>query len=251
MIGRQDLLVYLDNYLTTPQFVDYCPNGLQVEGKERIQTLAVAVSASLVTIEQAIVARADALLVHHGIFWEKEPRSVVGVLKKKLRLLLENGISLFAYHLPLDAHQEVGNNWKAASDLGWNNLAPFGLFNGKSIGVRGEFEKMPVEIFVAEVEAYYGHHATVALGGKKTVQSAALVSGGAYRSIKEAARCGVDCFITGNFDEPAFADAHEEGVNFLALGHTATEKVGVKALGAHLEKMHSIACPFLDVYNPF
>lgn len=241
----------LDVYLSAALFKDYCPNGIQVEGKEEVKTVATAVSANLQTLEAAAEMGVDALVVHHGLFWSGDSYPVVGAKKKKLQLLLEHRISLLAYHLPLDAHREVGNNWKAARDLGWKTLEPFGELNGIPIGVKGTFPAQPVEAFVKTVEAYYGHAAAAALGGKENVASAALISGGAYRELGSAAREGVDCFITGNFDEPAWGVAYEEGIHFLALGHSATEKIGPKALADYMDKDLGLDSRFIDVKNPF
>ncbi len=241
----------LNMYLASDLFKDCCPNGIQVEGKQKINKVATAVSANLHTIEAAVQEGVDALVVHHGIFWNRDPYPVIGAKRKKMHLLLQNQISLLAYHLPLDAHREVGNNWKAAYDLKWESLEPFGEFNGTEIGVKARFAKQPIESFISQLEAYYGHEAVKALGGKQTVESAALISGGAYKEIGAAAAAGVDCFITGNFDEPAWGAAHEEGIHFLALGHSATEKVGPQALAIYIREELGIACQFIDIENPF
>jgi dinuclear metal center YbgI/SA1388 family protein len=241
----------LNIYLNVPLFKDSCPNGLQVEGKREIKKIATAVSANLTTLQKAVEQEIDALVVHHGLFWFKDPYPLVGTKKNKIEMLLRHGIALFAYHLPLDAHSEVGNNWCAARELGWLNLEPFGEFNGTSVGVKGTFPAQEVLKFQGKLEAYYGHPAAVALGGKKEISSGSLISGGAYKELGAAARAGVDCFITGNFDEPAWSIAHEEGIHFFALGHAATEKVGPKALASYIQKTYGIAAHFLDVPNPF
>ncbi len=246
-----DLLSHLNDYLQVSLFSDYCPNGIQVEGKQRISKVATAVSASVKIIEEACRRDVDLLIVHHGMFWDKDPYPVLGPKKRKLELLLKHGISLAAYHLPLDAHREVGNNWKAAIDLGWSGLEPFGYYRGLPIGVQGSFSKMPREKLQAALEAYYGQKAAVAFGGKEMVSSCALVSGGAYRQIEEASQKGVDCFVTGNFDEPAWHMAHEGAVNFFALGHAATEKVGPRALADYLRRVHNLDAVFLEELNPF
>ncbi|MFZ0564725.1 MAG: Nif3-like dinuclear metal center hexameric protein [Chlamydiales bacterium] len=250
-MNRKQFIEYLDSYLNTPLIKDFCPNGLQIEGKEGIEKAATAVSANKETIEKAVEAKVDALIVHHGLFWSRDPYPIVGTKREKIHLLLEHGISLLAYHLPLDAHQLVGNNWKAANDLGWKECQPFGILNDVSLGVKGIFSPIPIEQFISELENYYQHGATAALGGKKIIQSAALVSGGAYKEVNRAAEEGVDCFITGHFDEPAWNIAHEEKIHFLALGHSATERVGPKALAHHIQSQLEIPCAFIDVPNPF
>ncbi len=251
MVKLHELCADLESILPSKGIVDYCPNGLQVEGKSDILKLATAVSASLETIEAAIKIGADALIVHHGIFWKGDNYIVQGVKKEKLYRLLMNGISLIAYHLPLDMHPTIGNNWKAALDLGWHDLQPFGLINGAFIGVKGCIPADSRESVKIKLEQYYGHAATCAFGGKKLIQSLALISGGSYKNLIDAANEGVDAFITGNFDEPAWHQAFEEKVNFFALGHSATERIGPMALGKYLENKYSIPCEFLDINNPF
>jgi putative NIF3 family GTP cyclohydrolase 1 type 2 len=171
------------------------------------------------------------------------------VKKRRLEILFRHDISLFGFHLPMDAQQEIGNNWCAARELGWTNLQPFGLMNGTPIGVKGTFAAKSRDVFCKELEKYYAHSATIAYGGPEKVESAALISGGAYKSLSDAAREGIDCFVTGNFDEPAWHAAMEEGVNFFAMGHAATEKVGPRALAEKLSVL--VPTQFIDVENPF
>ncbi len=251
MLTLQELSLYLNGLLQVDEFTDYCTNGLQVEGSPKITKIATAVSATLESIEKAIDAKCEALIVHHGMFWKNDSYEITGVKKKKLELLLKHDISLLAYHLPLDAHKEIGNNWKAASDMGWIDLEPFGTFNGTLIGVKGKIKGQAREKFQEKLEKYYGQKAHAALFGKEEIKKAALISGGAYKSIHEAILDGVDCFITGNFDEPVWNIACEEKMNFFALGHTATERIGPKALGEHLSQKFGIKTQFLDTANPF
>lgn len=251
MITLQELCLYLEALLQASTFSDYCVNGLQVEGKGAIVKVATAVSASLSTIEMAVEANVDVLIVHHGLFWNRDSPVIKGTKKKKIKLLLENNISLLAYHLPLDAHQLYGNNWVAARHLGWQDLQPFGIYDGKPIGVKGTFPEQKVHEFIKGLENYYGHTANRALGGKETVSSAALISGGAHKNVIEAACEGLDCFITGSFDEPIWHQAFEENINFFALGHSNTEEVGPKALAQHLAEKFDITASFLHLDNPF
>jgi dinuclear metal center YbgI/SA1388 family protein len=202
-------------------------------------------------IEEAARKKADALIVHHGIFWNKDSYPIMGIKKSKIEHLLTHGISLFGYHLPMDAHKELGNNWKAAKDLGWEELLPFGYVEKQSIGVRGTFQEMELQEFKRKLEHYYGREATVVEGGKKKVSSAALISGGAYKFLSEAATSGVHCFITGNFDEPVWHNAVEEKINFFALGHHATERVGPNALVKYLNQALKLEAFFIDEANPF
>lgn len=246
MVTLQELTLYLEGLLKCNLFTDYGPNGLQVEGTQSITRIATAVSASVATIEKAIAQDVQALIVHHGMFWSKDPLPAVGTKRKKLELLIQNNISLLAYHLPLDAHQHYGNNWKAARDMGWEDLEPFA-----EIGVKGTFSTRSIETFQEELEDYYDHPAHFAPGASKEVSSAALVSGGAHRLYPEAAALRVDCYITGSFDEPNWYQASEEGTHFFAMGHAATEVIGPKALSTHLAEQFNLESQFLDLPNPF
>lgn len=251
MITLQEFFEYLARLLPSDKIVDGCPNGLQVEGKTSIKRAATAVSASLATIEAAVERGVDTLIVHHGLFWQRDSYVIEGTKRKKIKLLIDHGISLFAYHLPLDLHQEIGNNWLAAKELGWIDLQPFGYINGVPIGVKGKMPAVSRQEFQAKLERYYDHSASCALGGKEHITSAALISGGAYKSMSDAVQAGVDCFITGNFDEPVWNQAFEEKINFFALGHSATERVGPKALSQRIKKDLGLSCEFIDIPNPF
>lgn len=248
---RDSFIERLDKLLGSSDFADHCPNGLQVEGRKEVRKIGFAVSASLAAILEAKKRGVDLLIVHHGIFWNKDPYPIVGWKKERVAALLEAGISLAAYHLPLDAHPILGNNWKAGIDLGWQNLSPFGLYGKQEIGVKGSFPSIPVSEFQKELEAYYGHKAHTALGGKPLVSSVALISGGAHRSIEMAADAGIDCFITGSFDEMIWDLAFERGIHFFALGHYATERVGIFALRKYVEQEWGIPCESIDLVNPF
>lgn len=251
MVSLQDLIIYLDELLSSSNMVDYCSNGLQVQGSSPIKSVATAVSASLETIEAAVAQKAQVLIVHHGLFWHKQSHVLSGVKYEKLRLLLKHDMALLAYHLPLDAHQMLGNNWKAARDMGWSDLQPFGFMNKLPIGVKGKFPAMLCQAFKQTLENYYEHPAVCCLAGKESVQTAGLISGGAYRSIDEAVADKLDCFITGNFDEPVWHQAREEKINFFAMGHSATERIGPRALGQHLQEKFGLNCNFIDIPNPF
>jgi dinuclear metal center YbgI/SA1388 family protein len=242
---------YVDELLQIWQFQDVCVNGLQVEGKNTLKHIVTSVTASLKTVKKAVRMKADALLVHHGLFLKNKDVQVASVLREKLKLLIENNISLFAYHLPLDAHLELGNNWAAAKWLGWTDLAPFGIYQGRAVGVQGTIAPIERKKFKSQVERFYGHQAHVAFGGPKVIKSCALISGGAHKWIDEAVKARVDCFITGSFDEPVWNTAFEEKINFMALGHAATEKIGVQLLGNHLADEFQLVHTFIDDENPF
>jgi dinuclear metal center YbgI/SA1388 family protein len=249
MISRTELTNFLNGLLLAKPWNDYGPNGLQVEGSEQISRIATAVSANLETIEAAIEWGAQALVVHHGLFWKADEMRLCGWMARRVNLLLQNQLSLYAYHLPLDVHPEVGNNWGAALDLKWKQLQPFGSVNGVAIGVRGEID-LSIRALKQQLEAYYGHSALHCAGGPDQITRVALVSGTGYRAFQEAIDSGVQCLITGVVDEPVWHWAREGGVHVLALGHCATEKVGPIKLATCLHKKTGIECRFLDIENP-
>lgn len=251
MITLKELQQYLNQLLLSTPITDYSPNGLQVEGAQKITRIATGVSADLATIQQAVSKGVQALIVHHGLFWQGDSFVISGTKREKIKLLLENNISLLAYHLPLDKHQEVGNNWKAAFDMGWSDLQPFGIYNGVAIGVKGKVGPISRESLQKKLEKYYRHTAQSVFGGKEEVNTIALVSGGAHKVISEAISEGVDAYLTGTTDEPIWHLAKEGKINFYSLGHAATERIGPKALGDHLQKQFQIEHEFIDTDNPF
>lgn len=248
---RRDLEAYLGDYLGVGSFDDEAVNGLQVQGRREIRRLVVAVSACSEVFQKALALNADAVLVHHGLFWKGHgPEPVVGVLRDRLSLLLTADVSLFAYHLPLDAHGEVGNNSVAARDLGLRDLVPFGEYHSMTIGWRGSFpEAMARHEFISKLEGYYGHPAQVVPGGPETVTTVGVISGGAAREASQAARLNLDAYVTGEPSEPVTYLCRESGLNFAALGHYATERVGVRALAKHLETRWGLETQFVDVEN--
>ncbi|WP_348662782.1 Nif3-like dinuclear metal center hexameric protein [Chlamydia vaughanii] len=247
-----DLLTYLNDLLSPQAFPDYAPNGLQIGNPNTvIEKIAVAVTADLATIQAAIDLEANVLIVHHGLFWKGMPYPITGMLYNRIQHLINHDVQLLAYHLPLDAHPNIGNNWKVAIDLQWDNLESFGS-SLPYLGVQGSFPPIPIEKFIEKLSDYYQAPIKAqALGGPKQVSSAALISGGAYKDLAQAILCKADCFITGNFDEPAWSMAWENQTHFLAFGHTATEKVGPKALANCLQGQLHIPSTFIDTTNPF
>ena len=250
-LSRNQLLTYLNDIYQSSLFADFCPNGLQIEGSDGVTRVATAVTASLETIKQAVELNVQALVVHHGLFWHHDSQIITGSKREKIALLLQHNISLFTYHLPMDAHATIGNNWKAAYDLGLEELEPFSKHNNFFIGVKGKLPALPRMEWQKRLEDYYGHQAVTALGGRESISSAAIISGGAYKQLQEAAVEGLDAFITGNFDEPAWSQAFEGKINFYALGHAATERVGPKALAEVLQKDLKVKCFFIQDSNPF
>lgn len=242
---------YIDSLLQPHLFQDVCINGIQVQGKKTIRHLATCVTASLNSIRKAVEIGADCLLVHHGLFLKGKDVVISSSLKNMLSLLLAYDITLIAYHLPLDAHKELGNNWGAAKLLGWTELEPFGRYHGMHIGVKGVVPATPRQAFQKELEQFYGQKAQSVLSGPKVIRSAALISGGAHKSITEAVEHEVDCYVTGTTDEPVWHIAHQDKINFFALGHYATEMVGVQLLGNHLAEEFTLQHTFIRELNPF
>lgn len=250
-ISKEGLCQHLDKYLHVDHFTDYCPNGMQVEGKDSIEKIATAVSASEETLLKAVEWGADALIVHHGLFWNLDSYIVAGSKRRKLDLILRNNLNLLAYHLPLDAHETLGNNWKAARDLGISQRLPFCVEGKIALGVKGRVDPIHRDDFRKELEEYYEHPAHTAFGKKEFIEQVAIISGGAYKFMTQAAVEGIDAFVTGNFDEPAWHIAKEENLLFYALGHSATEVVGPKALADYIQEAFDVKTTFLDISNPF
>lgn len=248
---RQDLDRYLSNFLKASLFDDVALNGLQVEGRQGVNRVALGVSACAELFRKAAATGADAVVVHHGLFWKGDwPRPVTGITRERLKILLDAECSLFAFHLPLDAHPDVGNNAAAARDLGLVDLEPFCDYHGSAIGWRGRFAApvAPAD-FVQRLEAYYGHGAHAVLAGPERIKRVGIVSGGAAREAEQAVALGLDAYVTGEAGEPATFLCREAGMHFAALGHYATERVGIQALGRHLRQNLGLETVFIDVEN--
>ncbi len=248
---RDELVAYLHELLDCDRGKDYGPNGLQIEGRPRIRRLITGVSACLELFETARRKSADAVLVHHGIFWSGSPRTLIGMQYRRVCELIAGEINLLAYHLPLDRHPELGNNALAAAAFGLTERQPFAVHQGLEIGFKGRFEnpvpaaelpRMCVEIFGQEPLAF--------LSGPERVASLGIVSGGAQRDFYQAIAAGLDAYITGEVSEWVMNVAREEGVHYLAAGHYATERLGVRALGEHLGERFGLEVEFVDVPNP-
>ncbi len=248
----QDLIQHLNETLQIQKFRDYCPNGLQVSGKDKIKKIAFAVSATIDSIECAIKTKSDALIVHHGILWNHDGAQVIdGPLKKRIKLLLEHEINLLAYHLPLDAHLELGNAAQIAKHLGLKNLVPFGDYKGNFVGISGELAKITkIDNLKSNLTKILNHTCLVAECDKSSVQKIAIVTGSGANYYKEAFAVGVDTLITGEMSEYHWHGARELGINILAGGHHATERFGVLALRDHLQKKFKIDGEFFDSANP-
>ena len=247
----QELSTYINDYLRINEFADYCPNGLQVEGQARVEKIATGVTASLAFIEQAIAWGAQCLLVHHGYFWKNERAQIIGMKKQRLQALLNNDVSLLAYHLPLDAHPVVGNNVQLAQRLGISSLAPLQKNAKTPIGNIGMLAtSVPAEEFVAHCEKVLGRAPIHIEGGPKQVQRIAWCTGGAQSMIDDAVEQGVDVYLTGEISEQTVHIARECGLHFIAAGHHATERYGVQALASHLQENFELEHQFFDIDNP-
>jgi dinuclear metal center YbgI/SA1388 family protein len=242
---RNALVRWLDDYLDIANYPDPSLNGLQVEGSPDVARIAVAVDASLETFQKAAELEADMLIVHHGLFWGS-PLAIVGSHRKRVSFLLEHGINLYAAHIPLDAHREVGNNWGLASILGMQALEEFGQFKGKPIGVRGRLpQPMARRLLAGLIEEKLGEPVMMLEGGPDQVASLGIVSGGAAWDLVTAADQGLDAFLTGEPRHEVFHEAFERGVNALFGGHYMTETVGVNLLAGKIRDEHELPVEFI------
>jgi dinuclear metal center YbgI/SA1388 family protein len=244
----KDLVDYTGRLLEVSRFEDYCPNGLQVEGRAKTRRLCTGVTASLAVLEQAIAHGADAVLVHHGYFWKNEPAPITGQKKARLALLLKNEVNLLAYHLPLDAHPHLGNNAELARRLG---VTVAGWFGDQAIAAWGEPEQ-PLTLggLAALIEDRLARPPLLIGDPTRPIHRLAWCTGGAQDFLTDAVALGVDAFLTGEVSERTFHLSRESGVAFLAAGHHATERYGVQALGNHLAETFGIEHAFIDEENP-
>jgi dinuclear metal center YbgI/SA1388 family protein len=249
-IHRDSLVAYLDQYLDS-RGRDYGPNGLQVEGREEIRKIVTGVSACQELFVRAREAGADAVLVHHGLFWEGMPRSLTGIQYRRVAELIRGEMSLLAYHLPLDRHLEVGNNAVAGRQLGLEDIEPFGLHDGLPVGVKGRFPApVPAAELLERARRIYAQEPLAYLSGPDTVSTLGIISGGGQRDFYTAIEEGLDAYITGEVTEWVMNVARESRVHYLAAGHYATERLGVRALGEHLRERFGVEVEFIDVPNP-
>ena len=240
-----------DDILQPSNYSDYCPNGLQVEGGSEVKKIVSGVTASLAMIEHAISKRADILLVHHGYFWKGEDPCIRGMKYKRLKMLLENGVSLLAYHLPLDGHPELGNNAQLAKLLGFTTTGPLEKGRRASVGNVGELATpMSLSDFAEHVGQKLEREPQCIAGSDRPIKTVAWCTGAAQSMIDLAVGHEVDAYLTGEISEPTVHTAREMGIHFIAAGHHATERYGVQALGEQLAKQFSIEHEFVDVDNP-
>lgn len=251
MANIYQLMEYLNKLLQPELFQDYCPNGLQVAGRTEILRLVTGVTASQALLNQAEHFNADVILVHHGYFWHGEDPCIVGIKRARLATLMKHDVNLIAYHLPLDAHDHFGNNIQLAKILNFITDGNFIDDNKVALGRFGHLEVPMTGVqFTKHVKKHLRREPLYIAGNSPVIRSIAWCTGAAQDYISEAARVGVDAYLTGEVSERTVHFAREAGIHFFAAGHHATERYGVMALGEHLAEQFNLKHRFIDVDNP-
>ena len=250
MTSLNDIAIYANRYLEIEHFKDYSPNGLQVESTRPIRRLISGVTASQALIDAAIEDEGDALLVHHGYFWRNEDATISGMKARRLRTLLSQDIGLLAYHIPLDAHDTVGNNVQLAKRLGISLSGCFGDFNGVPLARYGTVPSCSAAELARNIEHTLSRPPQLIAGGEASIKTVGLCTGAAQDYIEDAVRLGLDAYISGEISERTVHIAKEEGIHYYAAGHHATERYGVQALGEHLAEHFRIAHRYIEIDNP-
>lgn len=248
MVALATLVEAANTLLDINRFKDYAPNGLQLEGRAEVRKIVSGVTASQALIDAAIEANADVLIVHHGWFWRGEDQRIVGMKKRRVKALLLNDISLMGYHLPLDAHLELGNNAQLAKRLGFIRE---GSMNAEGVGDYGHLEKsLTVEELSQQMGQSLNRLPTVVKAGEHPIKTVAWCTGGAQSYIGQAIALGVDAFVSGEISEQTTHEARENGVHYFAAGHHATERYGAPALAEYLAEQFGLEHQFIDIDNP-
>jgi len=248
MVTVSEITSYTDTFLNAAAFKDYCPNGLQVEVKEDVNKIVSAVTASQAAIEAAAEAGADLLVVHHGYFWKNEPQPLTGMKGRRIKSLYANGINLAAWHLPLDAHPQIGNNAQLAQRLRWNNASPV-----EADGLLWQVELQTVETacgLIQLLEGALGREPQHIAGGPIQFSKVGWCTGAAQSYIEQAADLGLQAFISGEISESTTHAARELGIHYFAAGHHATERYGIQALGSLLAEKFDVTHEFIEISNP-
>ena len=246
MANRDEILDFASELLDLDAYPDYGPMGLQVAGAREVRRLACGVSSSLELFERAAAAEAQMVLVHHGVLWDRDPRVIDDAARRRLKALFDAGITLAAYHLALDAHAEIGNNALIARELG---IEPSEAF--AAIGFGGPLaEPVSIDELTARVREKLGSEPVVFAHGPERIERAAVITGGGARYLAEAAAAGYDLFLTGEPAEPTLHTARELGIHFVAAGHYATEKIGIRALTERIAGRFDLDWEFIDLPNP-
>jgi dinuclear metal center YbgI/SA1388 family protein len=250
-ISRQHLLQAFDTLLQPERFKDYGPNGLQVEGKAEIKKIVSGVTASLALIDAAIAQGADAIFVHHGLFWRGQDGRVVGWMKQRLQKLLAHDINLYAYHLPLDAHPTLGNNAQLGKLLGFTPLEGLGSrFGEQELGWLGTTPLISYEKLAEHIKKVLNRPVAQVNNAQAAIKKIAWCTGGAQGYFEAAIAAGADVFITGEISEPQAHFAREMGVGYIACGHHASERYGAPAVAAHVAAQLGVQHTFIDIDNP-
>ncbi|MBN3562953.1 Nif3-like dinuclear metal center hexameric protein [Aliamphritea spongicola] len=250
-VKLNEIVNYTNNLLSPERYRDYCPNGLQVEGKPEVRCIVSGVTASQALLDKAVALNADLILVHHGYFWKGENPVIKGLRKRRLQTLLCHDISLLAYHLPLDGHPELGNNAQLAKQLGLITEGGLEADNPLSIGSVGRLAApLKATEFAAQVADILGRDVLHVDAGPDMISTIAWCTGGAQGYIDKAIEHGVDAYLSGEISEPTTHSAREEGIHYFAAGHHATERYGAKALGEHLAEVFGVEHHFVDIDNP-
>jgi len=246
-MNHYELENIVNQQLNSSAFSDYAPNGLQVEGRAEVKNLITGVTASQALVDEAVARNADAILVHHGYFWKSEPAVITGMKRNRLRALLANDINLYGWHLPLDAHPQLGNNAQLAKLLDIEvkgEVQPLVFWGELATPLSGEALAQRIEQRLGRTPLHCGDHAPA------QIRRVAWCSGGGQGFIDSAAAFGVDAYITGEVSEQTIHSAREQGIHFFAAGHHATERGGIKALGEWLAEQHGLDVTFIDIPNP-
>jgi len=243
MLYREQIISNLNEYLDVPSTPEH--NGLQVEGKREIERIAFGVSANMALFKEALAFKADMIITHHGLIWDK-PQTLTGVFGKRVAFLIKNDINLAAYHLPLDKHPVLGNNACLAKILNLTDIKPFGKYHGIDIGCIGQMKQPQTIKQISEVL-----RGECLPFGKETVKTAAMVSGGAHYMFEQAIEAGADLYITGSRDEYVVEHCREAQINFIAMGHYNSEKLGIQALMQYVKDNFKVQTKFIDIPNPF
>jgi len=249
-IALATLVAETDCYLNVTKISDYCPNGLQVEGRPQVRRIVSGVTASQALLDAAVAAEADVVLVHHGYFWKNEDARIVGMKQRRLKTLLTHDISLLAYHLPLDLHEDVGNNVQLARLLGLTIEGPLEPDNPRSVGLVGSLVTPLTPVEFARLVQEKLQREPLMIEGAGLIRRVGWCTGGAQGYIDQAVAAGVDAYLTGEVSEPTVHSARENGLSFFAAGHHATERYGVQALGDYLARRFEIEHIFIDCPNP-
>jgi dinuclear metal center YbgI/SA1388 family protein len=244
---RAELTDYLNTFLKINSFKDYCPNGLQVSGKDEVKKIVTGVTACQALLDAAVKEKADAILVHHGYFWKGEDPCVTGIKRQRIATLLAHDINLYGYHLPLDSNPTLGNNAKLGQSL---NFTVTSILNDGLLYCGELTGELSANELAVQLEKTLQHKPQVIAAGNRNIKTIAWCTGAAQDLIEQVALLGIDAFISGEISERTYHIAREYDINYFAAGHHATERFGIKALGEHLAEKFSVEVSFVDIMNP-